>query len=268
LASIELTRATYFVAFSSNRCYHFQKFAFFANARLVGDLPGEKNSNLLGGFVLTALLLSNDFAQTAKTSPIKPKTSDEIQTTRPAKTVTTEKIGLDVAEALTLIEDNHVGGKKLDYNELFKSSITSMLHTLDPHSNYFDAKEFEQFRTEQSSRYFGIGASIGSLSDKNGKVIATYIARLSRARPPTAPVFVTAIKSSKSTAFRCSANRRRKSAAICADRAAPSPRSPSSGTARASAKPSKSSATPFRSPRLPKRIWFARRRLHCDDRQF
>jgi carboxyl-terminal processing protease len=135
----------------------------------------KKISNLLGGFVLTALLLSNDFAQTAKTSPIKPKTSDEIQTTRPAKTVTTEKIGLDVAEALTLIEDNHVGGKKLDYNELFKSSITSMLHTLDPHSNYFDAKEFEQFRTEQSSRYFGIGASIGSLSDKNGKVIATYI---------------------------------------------------------------------------------------------
>jgi carboxyl-terminal processing protease len=135
----------------------------------------KKISNLLGGFVLTALLLTNVSAQTAKTSPIKPKTSDEIQNTRSAKTVTTEKIGLDVAEALTLIEDNHVGGKKLDYNELFKSSITSMLHTLDPHSNYFDAKEFEQFRTEQSSRYFGIGASIGSLSDKNGKVIATYI---------------------------------------------------------------------------------------------
>jgi carboxyl-terminal processing protease len=135
----------------------------------------KKISNLLGGFVLTALLLTNVYAQTAKTSPLKPKTSDEIQTTRPAKAVTTEKIGLDVAEALTLIEDNHVGGKKLDYNELFKSSITSMLHTLDPHSNYFDAKEFEQFRTEQSSRYFGIGASIGSLSDKDGKVIATYI---------------------------------------------------------------------------------------------
>jgi carboxyl-terminal processing protease len=50
-----------------------------------------------------------------------------------------------------------------------------MLHTLDPHSNYFDAKEFEQFRTDQSSRYFGIGATIGDLSDPNGNVIATYI---------------------------------------------------------------------------------------------
>ena len=50
-----------------------------------------------------------------------------------------------------------------------------MLHTLDPHSNYFDAKEFEQFRTDQSSRYYGIGATIGDLSDANGNVIATYI---------------------------------------------------------------------------------------------
>jgi carboxyl-terminal processing protease len=135
----------------------------------------RKSSNLLNGFILTVFLFTNVFAQTAKQAPIKPKTSDEIQTTRPKQAVTTEKIEQDVAEALTLIEDNYVGGKILDYNDLFKSSISSMLHTLDPHSNYFDAKEFEQFRTEQSSQYFGIGASIGSLSDKDGKVIATYI---------------------------------------------------------------------------------------------
>jgi len=78
-------------------------------------------------------------------------------------------------EALALIEKSHVVGKKIDYNEVFKSSIDGMLHTLDPHSNYFDAKEFEQFRTEQSSRYFGIGATIGDLSGADGKVIATYI---------------------------------------------------------------------------------------------
>ena len=50
-----------------------------------------------------------------------------------------------------------------------------MLHTLDPHSNYFDPREFEQFTTDQSSKYFGIGATIGDLSDKEGKVVATYI---------------------------------------------------------------------------------------------
>jgi carboxyl-terminal processing protease len=89
--------------------------------------------------------------------------------------VTTDKIEEDFNEALALIEQNHVAGKKIDYNEVFKSSIDGMLHTLDPHSNYFDAKEFEQFRTEQSSRYYGIGATIGDLSDPDGKVLATYI---------------------------------------------------------------------------------------------
>ena len=89
--------------------------------------------------------------------------------------VSVETIEQDLAEALTLIESNHVVGKKIDYNEIFKSAIDTMLHTLDPHSNYFDAKEFEQFRTDQSSRYYGIGATIGDLSDDKGNVIATYI---------------------------------------------------------------------------------------------
>ena len=135
----------------------------------------KKSSNLLAAFITAVFLFSHAFAQTAKNTQVKPKTSDEVQNNSSTKTVTTDKIGTDMAEALTLIEDNHVGGKKLDYNELFKSSITSMLHTLDPHSNYFDAKEFEQFRTEQSSRYYGIGAQIGSLSDQNGKISATFI---------------------------------------------------------------------------------------------
>lgn len=92
-----------------------------------------------------------------------------------AKSVAVDDIEVDVAEALSVIESNYVSGKKLNYNELFKSTIDRMLHALDPHSNYFDAKEFEQFRTEQSSRYFGIGATIGDLSDEKGTVIATYI---------------------------------------------------------------------------------------------
>jgi carboxyl-terminal processing protease len=92
-----------------------------------------------------------------------------------SKDVATERIESDIAEALTVIESNYVGGKKLNYNDVFKSSIDGMLHTLDPHSNYFDAKEFEQFRTDQSSRYYGIGATIGDLSDEAGNVIATYI---------------------------------------------------------------------------------------------
>lgn len=94
---------------------------------------------------------------------------------RSKRPVSMETLERDVAEALTIIQDNYVTGDDLDYNSLFKSSIDSMLHTLDPHSNYFDAKEYQEFRTSQRSQYFGIGATIGDLSDKDGNVIATFI---------------------------------------------------------------------------------------------
>ncbi len=86
-----------------------------------------------------------------------------------------EDIERDVAEAIAIIENKHVVGLAIDYNSLIKSSIDGMLGSLDPHSNYFDAKEFEQFRTDQSSRYFGIGATIGDLTGPDGKIVGTYI---------------------------------------------------------------------------------------------
>jgi carboxyl-terminal processing protease len=134
----------------------------------------KKSPTLFSSILLIAFLFTNVFPQTAGNS--KPKSAVDVKTVAgSSKTVTTEAIERDMAEALTLIEENYVDGKNLDYNELFKASIESMLHALDPHSNYFDAKDFEEFRTEQASQYFGIGATIGDLRDANDKVIATYI---------------------------------------------------------------------------------------------
>src|SRR5438552_178565 len=41
-----------------------------------------------------------------------------------------------------------------------------MLHTLDPHSNYCDAKEWEKVQQDQRSRYSGIGSTIAQRNDK------------------------------------------------------------------------------------------------------
>ncbi len=79
----------------------------------------------------------------------------------------------DFAEALSLVEENYVDGQKLDYGNSFKSSIIGMLRTLDPHSNYYDAKEFEEMRTDWRSEYYGIGATIGDRSI--GEQTDTYI---------------------------------------------------------------------------------------------
>ncbi|HYX40120.1 MAG TPA: hypothetical protein VE821_00410, partial [Pyrinomonadaceae bacterium] len=79
----------------------------------------------------------------------------------------------DFSEALSVIQDNYVDGNKLDYNNTFKSSIIGMLRSLDPHSNYYDAKEFEEMRTDWRSEYYGIGASIGDRTI--GDVTDTYV---------------------------------------------------------------------------------------------
>lgn len=118
------------------------------------------------GFAQNPTVVARQNPPTGKESPAKTGT---------ATPATPEVIQTDLKDALAVIQGNYVDSKKIDYNELFKSSIDSMLHTLDPHSNYFDAKEFDQFKTDQSSRYYGIGATIGDLSDADGKVIATYI---------------------------------------------------------------------------------------------
>ncbi|MCB1025081.1 MAG: S41 family peptidase, partial [Acidobacteria bacterium] len=106
----------------------------------------------------------------------KPGNTERSSASGKTKTaVTLEQIERDVSEVLTLIQDKHYSGADLNYNGLFKTAIDSMLHTLDPHSNYFDAKEFEEFRTSQSSQYFGIGATINDLRDKDKNVLGTYI---------------------------------------------------------------------------------------------
>ncbi len=131
-------------------------------------------------FLILTSLISFQMPVSAQSTAVRQKVVTEkaeksAEAAKPANPVTAEKMELDMAEALTVIQENYVSGKQLDYNELFKSAIESMLHQLDPHSNYFDAKEFEQFRTEQGSRYFGIGATIGDLRELGEDKLATYI---------------------------------------------------------------------------------------------
>jgi len=82
-------------------------------------------------------------------------------------------IAEDFTDALEIIRNNHVGSKKNDYNRLTKTSISAMLRTLDPHSNYFDSTDYEELLTDQQSEYFGIGATIVNF-EKTGE-IDTYI---------------------------------------------------------------------------------------------
>ncbi len=51
---------------------------------------------------------------------------------------------------------------------IYKGSIPGMLRTLDPHSNFFDPKDFKSLRDDQQGHYYGVGMTVGP---RNGKTI-------------------------------------------------------------------------------------------------
>jgi len=90
-----------------------------------------------------------------------------------AKKLLDARVAADFSDALEVIRDNYIDGKKIDYNELTKSSVNSMLRSLDPHSNYFDSAEYEELLNDQRSEYYGIGATI--VNYQKGGAIDTFV---------------------------------------------------------------------------------------------
>jgi len=116
------------------------------------------------------------FAQKTQTPTVSGGTSPTagLPSRRPSRgTPATAAVERDFDEALKVIQDQYVDGRKLNYNDVFKSSIIGMLRSLDPHSNYYDKEEFDELKTDQRSEYFGIGASIQNYL--HGDQTDTYI---------------------------------------------------------------------------------------------
>lgn len=101
--------------------------------------------------LVAALVIPVTFAGAHPAQRFSSQDDDEI--------VTRKKMADDFANALLVAKDHYAG--QIDYDRLTKGAILGMLHTLDPHSNYFDRKEWESFQNEQRSRYSGIGSTIG-----------------------------------------------------------------------------------------------------------
>ncbi len=71
-----------------------------------------------------------------------------------------------------LIENNFADAVDPE-KAIYEGAIPGMLRTLDPHSKFFDPKEFAEFRDEQRGRYFGVGMTVG-LRDSGPTVIQPY----------------------------------------------------------------------------------------------
>ena len=63
--------------------------------------------------------------------------------------------------ALSAIQANYVD--EIESDRLVYGAIRGMLGTLDPHSSFFDPKEYAQMRERQEGRYYGLGITIASI---------------------------------------------------------------------------------------------------------
>jgi carboxyl-terminal processing protease len=63
--------------------------------------------------------------------------------------------------ALSAIESSYID--KVEPDNLVYGAVRGMLATLDPHSSFFNPKEYAQMRERQEGRYYGIGVSIVSI---------------------------------------------------------------------------------------------------------
>lgn len=83
------------------------------------------------------------------------------------------QIANELKEAHDLIKQVYISGGKLMSAEIIQPAIDGMLSALDPHSSFYDAKQWSELLDEHRSGYTGIGASIANFQ-KNG-TIDTYI---------------------------------------------------------------------------------------------
>jgi len=72
--------------------------------------------------------------------------------------------------ALSAIEANYVD--KVESDRLVYSAVRGMLGTLDPHSSFFDPREYAQMRERQEGHYYGIGIQIAAI---DGDIIAQSV---------------------------------------------------------------------------------------------
>jgi carboxyl-terminal processing protease len=72
-----------------------------------------------------------------------------------------------VTKVFALVEQNFAEPVSAD-KAIYKGAIPGMLRTLDPHSNFFDPKDYRALMEEQKGTYFGVGMQVAS---RNGKTV-------------------------------------------------------------------------------------------------
>src|SRR5579859_3906637 len=74
---------------------------------------------------------------------------------------------MQFTDVYAVVEQNYAEPVNPD-KAIYNGAIPGMLHVLDPHSNFFDPKQYALLREDQRGKYYGVGMTVGP---RNNKVI-------------------------------------------------------------------------------------------------
>lgn len=100
---------------------------------------------------------------------------DAPEPTVPSKEMANDPIVQAYVQAMEKVEENY--GSTPDKERLMRGAVLGMLHSLDPHSGFFDRREFSEMQDEQSSHFYGIGVTV---NQRNGRI---YVLGVSPSMP-------------------------------------------------------------------------------------
>ena len=79
----------------------------------------------------------------------------------------------DFTKVLDIVQANYAEHVDVD-KAVYDGAIPGMLRVLDPHSNFFDAKQFALLREDQRGKYYGVGMVVAP-RDNHTVVMAPYV---------------------------------------------------------------------------------------------
>ncbi|HEX8872880.1 MAG TPA: S41 family peptidase [Candidatus Acidoferrum sp.] len=80
---------------------------------------------------------------------------------------------LDFSRVLDVVQTNYAEPVDVD-KSVYQGAIPGMLRMLDPHSNFFDARQFALLREDQRGKYYGVGMVVAP-RDNHTVVVAPYV---------------------------------------------------------------------------------------------
>src|SRR6516164_4275498 len=79
----------------------------------------------------------------------------------------------DFTKVLDVVQSNYAEPVDVD-KTVYQGAIPGMLRMLDPHSNFFDARQFALLREDQRGKYYGVGMVVAPRENRT-VVMSPYV---------------------------------------------------------------------------------------------